>query len=386
LVGGFKDIKNNFIKTVGNAVDRFDEDPLRKMRILRFAFRMGGSIDKAALDALKQDPTLKGISPERIRDEFIKSINSSKNTKDYLKTLLGIKMIQHILPNHNISDSDFINSNNYQFVLAYIFRNKNVKEISNYLNKIKYSVDDIKNITFLIELYKFSPNDIHYLKNKEKTTSLSPSDILEWGKIIRTNFSKFVKFKLSISGNDVMKMGYSGKDIGNAIKDLEKKRYLSEAVDRPVITFLIGPPASGKSTWVSSNKKNSIIISRDDIVDKMRIPYGWSYAETFNHWEFQKKVNEVLKNNINNALKSGKNIIVDMTNMSKKSRSIILNKVPKEYVKNAVVFNVGKDELIKRLNKRERETGKYVSMDVVDKMIKSYEAPTHNEFDNIKVV
>lgn len=385
LVGGFKDIKNNYIRTVGNASDRFDEDPLRKLRILRFTFRMGGVMDKAALDSLKQDPTLKGVSAERIRDEFIKTIKSAKNVKDYLETMLNIKMLQYVLPNQTINKNDLINSNNYEIVLAYIFRNKNSNEVAKYLNSLRYNVGEVKNISFLIDLYNFTPNDIVGLKTKEKLTSLSNKDIMEWGKFIGKSFTKFLNFKLSVSGNDVIKMGYSGKDVGKIIKDLETKRYLGEAMGAPTITFLIGPPASGKSTWVSKYGKNAAIISRDDLVDKMRKSYGWTYSQSFQYPDFQEKVNTELKRHIDSVLKSGKDIIVDMTNMTKKSRSNILKKVPSNYIKNAVVFKVGRDELIKRLNKRKSETGKDVPLDVVDKMIKMFQMPTTDEFDDIKI-
>jgi tRNA nucleotidyltransferase/poly(A) polymerase/predicted kinase len=385
LVGGFKDIKNNYIRTVGAATDRFDEDPLRKLRILRFTFRMGGVMDKAALDALKQDPTLKGVSAERIRDEFIKTIKSAKNVKDYLETMLNIKMMQYVLPNQTINKSDFINSNKPEIVLAYIFRNKNSNEVSKYLNGLRYTTGEVKDISFLIDMYNFNPNDIVGLKTKEKLTSLSKQDIIEWGKRIGKSFTKFTNFKLSVSGNDVIKMGYSGKDVGKIIKDLETKNYLKESVGGPTITFLVGPPASGKSTWVSKNRKNAIIISRDDLVDKMRTPYGWSYSQSFQYPEFQEKVNTELKRHIASSLKSGKDIIVDMTNMTKKSRSNILKKVPNNYTKNAVVFNVSRSALITRLEKRKKETGKDIPLDVVDRMIKMFQMPTADEFDNIKI-
>jgi predicted kinase len=152
---------------------------------------------------------------------------------------------------------------------------------------------------------------------------------------------------------------------------------------RPTITFLIGPPASGKSTWVSKNSGDATIISRDDILDKLRKDYNLSYVESFSNQELQNKVNSELNNHIAKSLKSIKDIIVDMTNMNKRSRSFILNKVPDIYTKNAVVFNVPKPELLRRLKKREMETGKSVPLHVVDSFINSYEKPTNSEFDNI---
>lgn len=166
------------------------------------------------------------------------------------------------------------------------------------------------------------------------------------------------------------------------------KKLIESEIDsnRPTITFLIGPPAAGKSTWVEKNGKDSMIISRDDIVDRLRQGTGMSYGDTFKNKKFQDAVNLELNNHIDNCLKSNKNIIVDMTNMSKRSRSFILSKVPEQYIKNAVVFFIHRDELIRRLKKRQKETGKEIGIDVLNKMINSFEIPTEDEFDNIEIV
>jgi tRNA nucleotidyltransferase/poly(A) polymerase len=226
LVGGISDLKNNFIRTVGKASERFDEDPLRKLRLLRFQFKLGGIIDGAALEALKSDPSLNGVSAERIRDEFLKSIKTSKSPKAYLTSLLSIKMLGYIFPNQNFTKSDFINNNNYFLTLAYMFRNKSPQMVSKYLLKVKYTTEDVRNIVFLIELSKFSPDNLINYKRLEKLSSLSKDDIIEWGKIIKFDLSKYANFNLSVSGNAVMKMGYSGKDIGNMISKLEIDKFL----------------------------------------------------------------------------------------------------------------------------------------------------------------
>ena len=75
LVGGIEDLKNKKIRTVGKASDRFNEDPLRKLRALRFHGALGGKMSTDTKQALKDDPSLNGVSGERIRDEFVKSIN-----------------------------------------------------------------------------------------------------------------------------------------------------------------------------------------------------------------------------------------------------------------------------------------------------------------------
>lgn len=162
---------------------------------------------------------------------------------------------------------------------------------------------------------------------------------------------------------------------------------LNEKKEDPIITWLVGPPASGKSTWRESNAKGAFIISRDDLVDELRKGTGMSYADTFADSAFQGRVNKALDSEINRALNSGKNIIVDMTNMNAKSRSRIMKLVPNNYIKNAVVFDTPRGEILRRLKKREEETGKRVGISIVDSMIKSYEEPTKSEgFDNIEHV
>ena len=103
LVGGIEDLKKKKIRTVGKAKERFDEDPLRKLRALRFWTRLGGTLDKELLDALQNDPSLKGVSSEAIRIEFLKSIQSSKNTKDFLEMCDKVGFTSQILPNLKVS-------------------------------------------------------------------------------------------------------------------------------------------------------------------------------------------------------------------------------------------------------------------------------------------
>ena len=77
--GGIEDLKKGVIKTVGKPSERFDEDPLRKLRAVRFETRLGAKLDKETLDALKKDNKITQLSYQRISDEFISAIKQSKN-------------------------------------------------------------------------------------------------------------------------------------------------------------------------------------------------------------------------------------------------------------------------------------------------------------------
>jgi putative nucleotidyltransferase with HDIG domain len=73
--GGREDIKRRVIRAVGDAHARFAEDGLRPLRALRFAAQTGFTVDEAVLNAIPDalDTTAK-VSPERIRDEFDKTV------------------------------------------------------------------------------------------------------------------------------------------------------------------------------------------------------------------------------------------------------------------------------------------------------------------------
>jgi len=74
---GETDIKKKLIRTVGDPTERFTEDALRILRALRFACELGFAIESETLSAIeKHKDLLSRISRERIRDEFIKIIES----------------------------------------------------------------------------------------------------------------------------------------------------------------------------------------------------------------------------------------------------------------------------------------------------------------------
>ncbi len=90
LYGGFKDIKDKILRTVGNPNDRFAEDALRMLRAVRLSVELGFTINVDTEKAIISNKNLlKEISWERIRDEFTKIIMSSEPKK-------GIEMLQKL--------------------------------------------------------------------------------------------------------------------------------------------------------------------------------------------------------------------------------------------------------------------------------------------------
>lgn len=88
--GGQDDIKNKLIRTVGIAHERFMEDGLRPVRALRFASKLGFSIENNTYSEIfKKEIQDKAasISIERFRDEFEKIMVSPKPS-------LGLKLLE----------------------------------------------------------------------------------------------------------------------------------------------------------------------------------------------------------------------------------------------------------------------------------------------------
>jgi poly(A) polymerase/tRNA nucleotidyltransferase (CCA-adding enzyme) len=95
---GQKDLKNKIIRTVGNPEDRFNEDALRLLRAVRFAAQLDFEIEEKTLMAIKDKVEwLRVISKERIRDEFIKIIESDNPYKGVL-ILNQTRLLKYIIP------------------------------------------------------------------------------------------------------------------------------------------------------------------------------------------------------------------------------------------------------------------------------------------------
>lgn len=157
-------------------------------------------------------------------------------------------------------------------------------------------------------------------------------------------------------------------------------------ITKPVIYVLIGLPGSGKSTWMkslmNSSDKEFVLVSSDAEIDKIANEMNKTYSEIFD--EYIGKATGLMKNTAKNAINLNKNIVWDQTNMSKKKRKGILQTLSDDYYKIAVDFTVDPKELERRLEKRAKETGKFIPKNVIDSMGKSYQSPSKDEgFDEI---
>ncbi len=95
---GQKDIDDKIIRSVGAASKRFDEDPLRMLRAIRFASQLEFAIERETLEAISQEKSrLAIVSAERIAQEFDKILLSQKPS-DGIELLVNTELINFVLP------------------------------------------------------------------------------------------------------------------------------------------------------------------------------------------------------------------------------------------------------------------------------------------------
>jgi predicted kinase len=153
----------------------------------------------------------------------------------------------------------------------------------------------------------------------------------------------------------------------------------------PKITFLVGVPGSGKSTWRSQNASNEVVISSDDAIEAFAAANDLTYAEAFETLDL-KVVEKDMRTRYAEAVATKSDIIIDRTNISKKTRNKFLSSLPKTYTREAIVFTVPPEVLAERLRKRQMETGKYVPAVVVENFSNMFEMPEAPEFDVVTVI
>lgn len=77
--GGKEDMTKKVVRAVLNPSERFDEDPLRMMRAIRFSLQLGYTIEPQTLMAINSmAEAIDRVAQERIRDELLKTLMVKK--------------------------------------------------------------------------------------------------------------------------------------------------------------------------------------------------------------------------------------------------------------------------------------------------------------------
>lgn len=95
---GLTDLQQGIIRIIGNAETRYREDPVRILRAIRFAAKLGMSLEEKTVKAItKTHSLLADIAPARLLDETHKLFNSG-NAVSTFAALRHHDVLQHLYP------------------------------------------------------------------------------------------------------------------------------------------------------------------------------------------------------------------------------------------------------------------------------------------------
>jgi poly(A) polymerase len=97
-VGGMADLERRIIRTIGDPDERFEQDPVRMIRVIRHAARTGFSIEGQTYQAiLRHCERIKRCSPSRLRDEFLRELKEGV-AKSSLNLMLQTGLLFSLFP------------------------------------------------------------------------------------------------------------------------------------------------------------------------------------------------------------------------------------------------------------------------------------------------
>ncbi len=151
-VGGVRDLKNQVLKTVGDAASRFNEDYLRILRCVRFQAILDFKLDKeteAAAFTLAEK--VNQISGERIREELVK-VSQSKNKIIFWKSQLTHQIMKHIGFQYDLEKSTKLQQAKPNLVLdLVVLADFNAQVLTVIKDRLKGSKDEVRLANALIK-------------------------------------------------------------------------------------------------------------------------------------------------------------------------------------------------------------------------------------------
>jgi len=249
-VGGIEDIENGIVRAVGDPTERFAEDKLRILRAVRFAARMGSDLDPDTKDAIKTDNELTGVTPERIRDEFLKGMNSAQSIPTFLQMVEDLDLFPQIFPGLSVSlsgsDSEFP-----PVQLALLLDDNESDVVKRVLKPMRYTNGEIDLIGFLLRFKDVTKDVAPMLKKEFTRIKTKPSVLTDYALAggappanVADAFIKFAEAPPAANPKDLMSQGLKGPDIGTAMQKAEEEGVKYNPPSPSRITDFMAPDQS----------------------------------------------------------------------------------------------------------------------------------------------
>lgn len=119
-VGGIADLQKKVIRTIGDPDEKFKQDPVRMIRVIRHAARTGFHIEEKTYQAiLNHREEIRKCSPSRVQDEFLRELKEGASASS-LRLMIQTGLIFSLFPDlrRALGDNAISGKKNREFLLS----------------------------------------------------------------------------------------------------------------------------------------------------------------------------------------------------------------------------------------------------------------------------
>ena len=234
---GINDLKKGLVRFIGEPKQRIEEDFLRIIRFFRFSTKFDYfEFDPVVLQTIRSMKYgLRNISRERIRNEIFKLLEY-KNWLYGLASMSDNNLIEDIflLKNYEINGKKPARFFRSKIVSLFYFFNYSCSSMNILKSSLRFTKEESEFADFLTSLWKLTNSGvdfntdlkmlIYYNYNKNSKYVYDAVDIIQDNDVFNKIKLFLTKIKpLNIDAYSLMKDGFSGKKLGDKIRQLEKE-------------------------------------------------------------------------------------------------------------------------------------------------------------------
>lgn len=194
LGSGFYDLKNQIVKAVGNAEDKFHGDHNRVLRAIRFHARFGkGSKMHDDMENVLDKFKNLNVGKDKIKDEFMKGLSHvDTNLGDFMKIFKRSGILESIFPHLEITDKiphSLCHKRDKVLALAWVLQNNEPESVGEAL----VGWEERNAVIFLLKLKAFTPSELPIYMQHKGACGLSDKQIHKWIDLFKKNRPTWAK-------------------------------------------------------------------------------------------------------------------------------------------------------------------------------------------------